>query len=280
MLEYPTVRSRSLLLMLVAASWIALPPAAPSLAGQRGNAAPRPAPRLPDGRVNLGAPAGETGLWERRNEHLVINPKSYQASATANARIHIDQVPLQPWGRALTDYRHSLSLASEPYTRCKPSGGPRQFMSPYGLEILEVREVQRIYILNVANAQSYRTIFMDGRPHSKEPDPSSLGHSVGHWEKDTLVIDSVGFSEDVWMNRDGLPHTSLLHLVERLTRIDFDTLDYEVTIEDPGAYTAPWKSGYTLGWSSGRELFEYVCQENNLSPESMVGAGLTSAIAP
>src|SRR5262249_5179150 len=142
------------------------------------------------------------------------------------------------------------------------------------------REQQRVYILNVANAQSYRIIFMDGRPHPKDVNPSPLGHSVGHWEKDTLVVDSVGFSEDVWMNRHGLPHTSLLHLVERLTRVDFDTLDYEVTIEDPGAYTASWKSGYTLGWSSGRELFEYVCQENNLSPESMVGAGLTSVIAP
>src|SRR5262245_29407559 len=108
MLEYPTVRSRSLLLTLVAASWIGLPPAAPWLAGQRGNAVARPAPRWPDGRVNLGAPPGETGLWERRNEHLVVNPQSYQASATANARIHIDQVPLQPWARALTNYRHSL----------------------------------------------------------------------------------------------------------------------------------------------------------------------------
>ena len=76
-------------------------------------------------------------MWERRNEHLVINPKSYQADATKNARVHIDQVPLQPWARELTNYRHSLSLASEPYTRCKPAGGPRQFMSPYGLEIVE-----------------------------------------------------------------------------------------------------------------------------------------------
>ena len=153
-------------------------------------------------------------------------------------------------------------------------------MSPYGLEILEVPELQRIYVLNVANAQSYRIIFMDGRPHPEGVTPSTLGHSVGHWEKDTLVVDSVGFSEDFWMNRDGLPHTSLLHLVERLRRLDFDTLDYEVTIEDPGAYTEPWTSGYMLGWSRGNELFEYVCQENNLSPESMVGAGLTSAIAP
>jgi hypothetical protein len=252
--------------------------------GQRGNAQPRPAPgpapRWPDGRINLGAPPGETGVWERRNEHLVINPKSYQADATKTARVHIDQVPLQPWARELTNYRHAISLASEPYTRCKPAGGPRQFMSPYGLEIVEMPELRRVYIFNISNAMSYRTIYMDGRSHPKVVPPTYLGHSVGRWEGDTLVIDTVGFSENVWMNRDGLPHTSQLHLVEKLTRTNFETLNYEVTVDDPGAYTAPWTSGYTLGWSKGLALFEYVCQENNISPESMGGDALTSAIVP
>jgi hypothetical protein len=267
---------------LIALALLALLSSATLLA-QRGGGPPRPsapAPRWPDGRINLGAPPGETGVWERRNEHLVINPKSYQADATKNARVHIDQVPLQPWARALTNYRHELSLASEPYTRCKPAGGPRQFMSPYGLEIVEFPELKRVYIFNISNAMSYRTIYMDGRSHPKDLDPSYLGHSIGHWEGDTLVIDSVGFSEQIWMNRDGLPHTSQLHLTERLTRTNFDTLNYEVTIDDPGAYTAPWTSGYTLGWSKGLALFEYVCQENNVSPESMGGDALTSRIVP
>ena len=77
-----------------------------------------------------------------------------------------------------------------------------------------------------------------------------------------------------------LPEQEQLHLVERLTRTDFDTLDYQVTIDDPGAYTAPWTSGYTLGFTRGGELFEYVCQENNLSPESMGGDSLTSPVVP
>ena len=250
---------------------------------QRGGGPPRPAapaPRWPDGRINLGAPLGQNGLWERRNEHLVINPKSYQADATKTARVHIDQVPLQPWARELTNYRHALSLASEPYTRCKPAGGPRQFMSPYGLEIVEMPELKLMFIFNISNAMSYRRIYMDGRSHPKDIAPTYLGHSVGRWEGDTLVIDSVGFSENAWMNRDGLPHTSQLHLVERLTRVNFETLNYEVTIDDPGAYTAPWTSGYTLGWSKGLDLFEYVCQENNISPESMGGDALTSRIVP
>jgi len=275
-------RYRPLLGVLALASCVLCVAAHRVIAAQRGTGAARtsaPAPRWPDGRINLGAPTGDKGLWERRNEHLVVNPQSYQADATTSARIHIDQVPLQPWARALTNYRHSLALASEPYTRCKPAGGPRQFMSPYGLEILDLPELQRIYVFNVANAQSYRTIYMDGRRHPNDLQPSYLGHSVGRWEGDTLVIDSVGFSENAWMNRDGLPHTTQLHLTERLTRVNFDTLNYEVTIDDPGAYTAPWTSGYTLGWSKGLELFEYVCQENNISPESMA-QGLTSAITP
>jgi hypothetical protein len=274
------MRHLSMILALVGATVLWSMPLGAVLGGQRAGPEGRQVPRWPDGRINLGAPKGETGVWERRNEHLVVNPKSYQANATQSARIHIDQVPLQPWARDLTNYRHSLALASEPYTRCKPSGGPRQFMSPYGLEILDVPELQRIYIFNVANAQSYRTIYMDRRDHPADLTPSYMGHSIGRWEGDALVIDSVGFSENFWMNRDGLPHTTQLHLLERLARVDFETLHYEVTIDDPGAYTAPWTSGYTLGWSKGAELFEYVCQENNLSPESMVGDSLISGIVP
>ena len=266
------MRSRSLLVAVHLATllvWLSAPAA--EAQGRGGGPRPpaAPTPRWPDGRVNLGALPGESGVWERRNEHLVVNPRSYQAPATKTARAHIDQVPLQPWARALVDERHAIALASEPYARCKPAGGPRQFMSPYGLEIIELPELQRIYIFNISNTQTFRTIYMDGRTHPVNVEPSYLGHSVGWWDGDTLVIDTVGFSEKFWMNRDGLPHTSQLHLTERVRRTDFDTLDYQVTIDDPGAYTAPWTSGYTLGFTKGSELFEYVCQENNLSPESM-----------
>jgi len=153
-------------------------------------------------------------------------------------------------------------------------------MSPYGLEIVDLPELQRVFIFNISNAQSYRTIYMDGRSHPADLTPTYLGHSIGHWDGDTLVVDTRGFNENFWMNRDGLPHTSQLHLSERFTRVTNDTLNYEVTIDDPGAYTAPWTSGYNLGWTKGAELFEYVCQENNLSPESMAGDSLTSGIVP
>jgi hypothetical protein len=231
----------------------------------------RPAPRRPDGRINLGAPPGEKGIWGGGGR-LAINPRSYEPRTTLNAPIHIDDVPLQPWARALLDYRHAFFLKDEPYTRCKPSPGPRLWTTAYGFEIVDVPEMQRMYVVNIGGPHSYQTIYMDGRPHPKDLAPSYYGHSIGHWEGDTLVVDTIGFNERVWMNRDGLPHTDRLHLIERLTRTDFNTLRYEVTIDDPGAYTAPWTSGFPLQWTPDAELFEYICQDNNYAPELMLGA--------
>jgi hypothetical protein len=121
---------------------------------------------------------------------------------------------------------------------------------------------------------------MDGREHPKDLIPSYFGHSIGHWEGDALVVDTVGFNERSWFSRDGLPTTDKLHLTERYTRPDFDTLHYDVTIDDPGAYDGPWNSGFVITWNPGQELFEYVCQENNVSPASMIGEGRISPIVP
>src|SRR5690606_31643542 len=121
------------------------------------------------------------------------------------------------------------------YTRCKPAAGPRQIMSPYGFEIVQAPDEQLIYIVTVSNAMSYRAIYMDGREHPADLQPSYFGHSVGHWEGDTLVVDTVGFNESSWMNRDGLPHTEQMHMVERFTRSSMGDMDYTVTFDDPGA---------------------------------------------
>jgi hypothetical protein len=257
-----------------------LPPDAPRPGIQGTPPTPLPAPRHADGRINFGPVDGQAGFWARRTANLVINPNSYEARATLSSPIHIDDVPLQDWAHALTNFRHSIYLASEPYTRCKPAGGPRQIMSPYGFEIVDLPELQRIYIFTISNAMTWRTIYMDGRAHPPIVRPTYFGHSVGHWEGDTLVVDTVGMNERSWISRDGLPSTDRLHLVERFTRQNMTTMDYSVTIDDPGAYTAPWTSGYTVGWSEGSEMFEYICQENNVSPESMLGEGRISTTVP
>jgi hypothetical protein len=239
-----------------------------------------PAPRHADGRINFGPPEGEAGYWARITANLVINPNSYESMRTQRAPIHIDDVPIQDWALQLTHHRQKIFLASEPYTRCKPAGGPRQIMSPYGFEIVDVPELQRVFIITTSNAMTYRVIYTDGREHPEDLLPSYFGHSIGHWEGDTLVVDTVGFNEKSWFSRDGLPTTDQLHLIERYSRPDLNTLNYDVTIDDPGAYTAPWDSGFVLGWNPGEELFEYVCQENNVSPESMIGEGRISPIVP
>jgi hypothetical protein len=230
-----------------------------------------PAPRGPDGRILLSAAPGQKGLWGGQGR-LAVNPRSYEPRTTLNAPIHIDDVPLQDWARAMVDYRHQDFLKDEPYTRCKPSPGPRLWTTAYGFEIIEAPEQQRIYIFNNGGPHSFHVIYMDGRPHPANLAPSYYGHSIGRWEGDTLVIDTIGFNERAWMNRDGLPSTDRLHLIEKLTRVDLNTLKYEVTIDDPGAYTAPWTTGFPLQWTAGSELFEYVCQENNFGAELMVGS--------
>ncbi len=180
-----------------------------------------------------------------------------------------DKTPYQPWAKALFEYRQVNEL--EPHTRCKPSGGTRQFLTPYGVEFVELPDIQRIYIFDIGGPHTYRTIYMDGRKHPEKLTPSYYGHSIGHWEGDTLVVDTVGYNEAFWLDRRGMPTTDQLHTTERFTRTSTQQIKYEITVDDPGAYTAPWTSGLNLAWNPGQELFEYICQQSNYAGELMVG---------
>ena len=113
-------------------------------------------------------------------------------------------MPFQPWAKALYDYRQSRTDLYPPLVRCKPAGGPGFFNAP-GFEIVEVPEQQRVFILNIAGPHSWRVIYTDGRPHPPNLRPTYLGHSIGRWEGNTLVIDTVGFNEKQWMVGQ-LPH--------------------------------------------------------------------------
>jgi hypothetical protein len=221
--------------------------------GRQAGPPPGPAPRSADGRILLGG----KGLWL---PSIGIQSPIFQ---------QINDVPWQPWSRKLYDDRQEHEL--EPHARCKASGVTRPFQTPYGVEFVELGELQRIYIFDVGGPHTYRTIYMDGRTHPKDLTPSYYGHSIGWWDGDSLVIDSTGFNESFWLDRRGIPHTEKLRTIERLTRVNSTTIDYEVTIDDPGAYTAPWKGGFGLRWSPDIELFEYVCQQANYAHELMVG---------
>jgi hypothetical protein len=178
-------------------------------------------------------------------------------------------IPFQPWSKALFDDRQKHEL--EPHTRCKASGVSRQFQTPYGVEFVELPELQRIYIFDVGGPHTYRTIYMDGRTHPKGQLPLYYGHSIGWWEGDTLVVDTTGFNESFWLDRRGVPHTEQLHTIERFARTAAGTIKYEVTIDDPGAYTKPWTATFDMRRENGQELFEYVCQQANYAHELMVG---------
>lgn len=243
------------------------------LEAQRGLQAPEgPPPRWPDGHVSLGPPQGESGLWlpiDARLSRPDNGPGRGPGGSPSYPNLHYSEVPFQPWARALLDYR--LDNPFEPHARCKPSGGARQPLTPYGVEIVELPELERAFVFDLGGPQSYRIIYMDGRPHPDGLKPSYYGHSVGHWEDDALVVDTVGFNERFWMDREGMPHTEQLHFTERFTRTSETMMTYEVTVDDPGAYTDTWSGGFYMRWSSGEELFEYVCQDNNLASELMLG---------
>jgi hypothetical protein len=192
-----------------------------------------------------------------------------RAGAGGGAAAPCTPVPYMAWTRAVSDDRRVNEL--EPHTRCKPSGGPRQWLTPYGAELLELPEAKVAYIFDIGGPHTYRTIFLDGRKHPADLTPSYYGHSIGWWDGDTFVVDTVGFSEGFWIDRGQLPHTTQLHLIEKYTRTALDTMKYELTIDDPGAYTSQFTGTSNLRWENDTELFEYVCQQGNEAPTLMVG---------
>jgi hypothetical protein len=212
------------------------------------------APRLPDGHVSLGSTPEVKGYWE-------IRPGGLRSSFP-----RAQDIPFQPWARGLFEYRQSAFGLESPLVACKPAGGPAFFNSP-GFEIVHAPELGQIFILNIAGPHSWRVVYMDGREHPPDLRPTYLGHSTGRWEGDTLVIDTVGFNEKVWV-QGAYPTTRQLHLTERISRPSLGTLIYEVTIADPGAYTAAWGGRWEINedtssaWIPDGELFEYICQDS------------------
>ena len=244
------------------------PPSPPALLANR------PTPRWPDkqpqARPERGWRAGILGV-----------PELDGAGREQRADIPMDQwgllknvadakrvAPMQPWALALYELRQRRFLQDDPtYINCKPPGGPRQFQLSYGVQFVEDRDRQRIFVLIGGGNNNFRIIYLDGRGHTgqvggDDDNPLYYGRAVGKWEGESLVVDTRGFNEDFWFTNGGLPHTEQLKLIEKFTRENFDTLKYEVTVDDPGAYTRPWSSSWTLRWVTGQEMPRHLCQEN------------------
>jgi hypothetical protein len=213
----------------------------------------RPVPRLPDGTVDL------TGPWVGGGAIADIE---------RDGGLQPGQLPLLPRAKTLRDSRRQ---EDDPYTTCLPMHVLRTNPYPWTFAMsYTARGLSHIYILHeLADAGAHRVVYMDGRRHPDTPVPSWLGHSVGRWEGDTLVVDTVGFNDRPWMDRRGTPHTDTLHVVERYTRPNWGTLVKEVTIEDPGALERPVTLRFTARLvrpdpaTGTADLMEFICHEDN-----------------
>jgi hypothetical protein len=236
------------------------------------SAAAKPSPRWPDGQPRLGALPPETGYWANPSAVTLFETGvSIQADANGLLRNIADAAkvaPFQPWARDLYVYRQRNFLKDDPmFVNCLPPGGPRQFLNRYGIQFIEHRDRQRIFVLMGGGNRNWRLIYTDGRAQrgqlqGDDDNPLYYGRAVARWEGDTLVVDTKGFNERFWFSNGGLPHTDKLHLVERISRPDFNTLKYDVTIDDPGAYTRTWAASWTLRWIPDQDMPEYFCQDN------------------
>ena len=241
-------------------------------AGPPALTASKPAPRWPGKHPRLGQEGGADGYWAYPSSTVLVesgvNVAMNGDGLLKNPADAAKVAPLQPWALGVYRNRQTRFLQDDPgFINCKPPGGPRQFQLPQGVQFVEDPERQRIFVLIGGGNNNFRIIYTDGRSQvgsvrGDDDNPLYYGRSVGKWDGDTLVVNTTGFNEDFWFSNGGLPHTDRLRLLERFTRTDFDTLRYEVTIDDVGAYTRSWKAGWTLRWVSGQDMPRHLCQDN------------------
>jgi hypothetical protein len=220
-----------------------------------GDLAQQPVPRLPNGRPDL------SGVWSGGGP----------IGDVRSGLLEGEEVRLTPAARAIMDARLS---AEDPEANCLPTGVPR--IAPYPWRIVQTPpygDATHLYFLFEGNIHSYRQIFLDGREHppEEELDPTWYGHSIGHWEGDTLVIDTIGFNDQFWFDFLGHPHTEQLHVVERYTRTSFGVLENITTVMDPGAYEKPFTIRHEATLRPGWDLMEYICNENNQDVDHIEG---------
>jgi hypothetical protein len=215
-------------------------------------------PRLPDGKPNLTAPAPKTadgkpdlsGIWEPNGIKYLIN---------IAADLKPQDVPFKPEAAALYKERVQTFGKDDPDARCLPSGMPRKdaITSPY--KIIQLPgEIVFLY----ESRTTFRQVFTDGRALPVDPQPTWDGYSVGHWEGDTLVVETRGMNGLTWLDSNGHPLSDAMHLTEKFRRPDFGHMEIEITIDDPKNYTKPWTVKENPHLLVDTDLIEYICNEN------------------
>jgi hypothetical protein len=228
-------------------------------------------PRTPDGKVDLKAPPRRTadgkidlsGFWMPTNrvKHLL----------DLAADLKPGSVPLQPWAEAVYKERIETNGKDHPGVRCWPSGIPEKLNIPDGLKLIQTPDVM---LFLHESRTIYRQVFTDGRKLPRVPEdaqPMWMGYSVGRWEGDTFVVETIGQNGKTWLDMKGLPGTEALKVIERYTRPSIGRIFIDVTIDDPKAYTRPWDVRLSWDLQPDIELIESICEENNRDIPHMVG---------
>jgi hypothetical protein len=205
--------------------------------------------------------------------------------------VHMDGIderlrpPLTPWGQERFDASAPLvgpravaGKENDPSLHCQPEAIPKSLVLPNPFEIIQIPG--RMFML-FEQFHLWRTIWADGRPLPKDPDPSYLGYSVGKWEGDTFVVDTIGMNDKPWVDSYGNPRSEQMHLTERYRRLDHDTLEMQIIMDDPKAYTKPWvnppqRFKLEPAWEIA-EFFCTVADENNYSDAVRKPAGVAPA---
>jgi hypothetical protein len=226
-------------------------------------------PRTPDGKPNMNAPTPRTadgkpdfsgmyGWVTRANCGAKCNDTQIPREFINIASSLKEKLPYQPWAAELVKKR-SVEQGLDPNVHCMPRGAARIWTDDYYKRIFMVPG--RMLVLMERNMQ-YRQIYLDGRPYPKDANPSWNGNSVGHWEGDTLVVETQDFRDDLWLDAAGNPLTEQGKLTEKFRRPNFGLMQVEITVNDPKAYTKPWTVTIDQPLVLDSELIDYYCLEN------------------
>lgn len=225
-------------------------------------------PRTADGKVDLKAPPRRTadgkidlsGFWmpTDRVKHLL----------NLAADLKPGSVPLQPWAEAVYKERIETNGKDHPGVRCWPSGIPEKNNIPDGLKVVQTPDLM---LFLHESRTIYRQIFTDGRPLPRNAQPAWQGYSIGRWEGDTFIVDTIGQNGKTWLDMRGLLATEALRVTERFTRPTIGRILVDVTIDDPKAYTKPWDVRLSWDLQPDTDLIESICEENNKDLPHMVG---------
>jgi len=257
-----TVGIRITALALAAAAVSLLPlPAAAQRQGRGPEPKAGPFTRLPDGKPNM------QGYWETRNFFTAWDLETHEKpefGVPAGKGVVVDpsdgKIPYQAWALAKRKDIVEHHMFDDPQAHCWLSGVPRQMYTPFGFQILQP---PGSVVLLYEAFHSYRILPLNGGPHPPDAIRMFEGDSRAHWEGDTLVVDVTNQNEKTWFDMSGNFHSDALHVIERFTMADANTIHYEATLEDPKVYTRPWKIAFDLGRNRqpDYEQMEYACVE-------------------